>query len=255
QDIMHTTTSSSDILGPGTSFPFSRKLLFSASQKCTLTRGHRLKLPNTAVSQTDLWKIKPPDFSPKLYRSLTLPRIKKKSRNPDATQPNSKMAKMVGRTSPVMPATLQQNRNDPPFIASYRPPGLLELKLQFVKSGQFPSIPYKDPKPHNFRPGAENMGHMVTCIEKDPGNLNFKTQFLGGITEVRAESDHPQRDQARNMNTFKPADLKWDPRLILPRSPWPPKSASYTRHRRRRGVHSAFLDRVEEKLVRSWIKD
>ncbi|XP_065483976.1 putative uncharacterized protein C7orf78 [Caloenas nicobarica] len=43
-------------------------------------------------------------------------------------------------------------------------------------------------------------------------------------------------------------ESKWDPRVLLPKYPWPPKSASFTRHRRRRGAHTVFSDRVEEKL-------
>ncbi|XP_017552218.2 uncharacterized protein si:dkey-30e9.6 [Pygocentrus nattereri] len=256
EERMHTAMSSGDILDSGTSIHFNRKLLFSASQKLTSTRGHKLTLPNIAVSQTDLWKIKPPDFSPKLYRSLNLPRIKKKTLNPATLKDGlAELSPMVGEMSLLMLPKLEENRNKPPFITSYGPPGLLELRILFVKSGQFPSIPYKDPKPHNFRPCAEELPDMVTCIEKDPGNLKFKTQSLGAIAEVRAESDHPHREPTRSMDTFKPAELKWDPRLILPKSPWPPKSASYTRHRRRRGVHSAFMDRVEEKLTRSWMKE
>lgn len=48
------------------------------------------------------------------------------------------------------------------------------------------------------------------------------------MAETRAELSRPVREQTRTMNTFTPAELKWDPALILPKSPYPPKSASYT---------------------------
>ncbi|XP_072547407.1 putative uncharacterized protein C7orf78 homolog [Salminus brasiliensis] len=244
-DSMQATMGSAHILDSGTSIHFNRKLLFSANQKFISTRGHRLVLLNTTASQPDLWNIKPPDFSLKLYRSISLPRIKKKTLNPAVLKEG------LPETSPVVLPNLEKKMEEPSFITSYKPPGLLELKLLFVKSGQFPSAPYKDPKLHDFRPCAEDLPDMVTTIEKDPGNLNFKSQFLEArIVEPRL----PQTMETRKMNTFKPAEPKWDPKLMLPKSPWPPKSASYTRHRRRRRVHSAFLDRLEEKLSRSWMK-
>ncbi|XP_066531599.1 putative uncharacterized protein C7orf78 [Hoplias malabaricus] len=200
--------------------------------------------------QNDLWNIKPPDFTPKLYRSQSLPRIKKRTLN---LHKLSDISHDVGKMRPVRISEPEQ-MTVPPFNTSYRPPDLLQLKLLFVKSGQFPRDLYANPKAHNFRPGCEKMPEMVTCIEKDPGNLRFKLLSLGAIREDQAVPSILQRDTARKMNTFKPAELKWDTKLILPKSPWPPKSASYTRHRRRRGVHSAFMDRVEEKLTKSWIK-
>ncbi|KAJ8354504.1 hypothetical protein SKAU_G00220710 [Synaphobranchus kaupii] len=71
-----------------------------------------------------------------------------------------------------------------------------------------------------------------------------------GGTRPRAEIH--QRATMRQFDTVKPEEPKWDSQLILPSRPWPPKSASYSRHRRRRGVHSALMDRVEEKLNSSW---
>ncbi|XP_047185586.1 uncharacterized protein si:dkey-30e9.6 [Scophthalmus maximus] len=125
----------------------------------------------------------------------------------------------------ILPNVLHESykRKDPPkFITSHRPPGVLESELMFVKMEKFPSEPYKNPKLHNFRPTS------------------------------RSEINCRLRDTRTRMDTYKPAEPKWDARLILPQPPWPSKSASYTRHRRRRGTYSAFLDRVEEKLSRSW---
>ncbi|KAF4086229.1 hypothetical protein AMELA_G00104120 [Ameiurus melas] len=133
-----------------------------------------------------------------------------------------------------------QKRNIPVFITSYKPPGLLELQLQFVKLGQFPSRPYKNLKPHNFRPCDESLSDMVTSIAKDSRNLNLNTQLLGA--SIQSKPNPPEGEPARKIITFKPGEPKWDARLILPKSPWPPMSATYTRHRRRREVYSAFMD-------------
>ncbi|KAK1786443.1 hypothetical protein P4O66_018133 [Electrophorus voltai] len=247
---------SADILNSGTSFYFSTKLLFSAHQNFILSRGHKPILPNKSSSYTDFWKIKPPDFSPKLYRSLNLPRIKKKNLNlAKLTDDWAEMSQRTDKMYQIISSKPEQKRTEPPLMASYRSPGSLELKLLFVKSGKHPSIPYKDPKPHNFRPVDEKLPDMVFSIEKDPGNVNFKTQLLGAITGIQSEPNLFQRETLRKLNTFKPAEPKWDASLMLPRSPWPPKSASYTRHQRRRGVYSALMDRVEEKLSSTCIKE
>ncbi|XP_007232402.2 uncharacterized protein si:dkey-30e9.6 [Astyanax mexicanus] len=246
QDNMHTSMNSAHISDSATSIHFNRKLLFSANQKFISSRGHRLSRLNTTASQTDLWNIKPPDFTPKLYRSLSLPQIKKKTLDPAIPRES------LRQTSLFLLPNLEKKMTEPSFIRSYKAPDLLESQLLFVKSGQYPNLPYKNPKPHNFRPCADNMPDMVTTIEKDPGNLKFKSQYLESKI---VEPSLCQREELRKIDTFKPAELKWDSKLILPKSPWPPKSASYTRHRRRRGVYSAFMDRVEEKLTRSWMKE
>ncbi|XP_076832294.1 putative uncharacterized protein C7orf78 homolog [Brachyhypopomus gauderio] len=251
----HAAMSAADILDSATSVYFNSKLLFSAHQNLISTRGDKLILPSKACSDTDFWKIKSPDFSPKLYRSLNLSQIKKKNLNPTKLKDGwADVSQSICRISQVMSLKPEEKRNEPPFTASYRSPGSFELKLRFVKSGKLPSIPYKDPKPHNFRPGTEKLPDMVTTIEKDPGNMNFKTQFLGTITGIRPEPSPFHRETLRGLRTFKRAEPKWDASLLLPKSPWPPKSASYTRHRRRRGVYSALMDRVEEKFSSTCIK-
>ncbi|KAI5625541.1 hypothetical protein C0J50_14755, partial [Silurus asotus] len=233
------------------SYTFNRKLLFTANQNLVTSRSRNLELllPTAAVRHTDLWEIKPPDFSPKLYSTLNLPRIKKKTLDSDLLKGGLEdLSQSHHKILPAMQPKQEQKRNMPVFIAKYKPPGLLELQLEFAKLGQFPSGPYKNPKPHNFRPCDENLPDMVTTIAKDPEYLTLKTQLLGAKIQPDF-SEEPSK-----IITFKPADPKWDARLILPKTPWPPVSATYTRHRCRRGVYSAFMDRVEEKLTRSWMK-
>ncbi|XP_058269013.1 uncharacterized protein si:dkey-30e9.6 [Hemibagrus wyckioides] len=247
--------STTEMMDSERSFTFNRQLLFTASQNLITSRSriHRLVLPTAAARHTDLWEIKPPDFSPKLYRTLSLPRIKKKTLDSAILKEGlEELSQSLDRMPPVMQSKQEKKRNVPEFVRSYKPPALLELQLQFVKLGQFPRDPYKNPKPHNFRPCDEDLPDMVTSIAKDSGNLSLKTQYLGAT--IQPEPNPPKEETAWKMITFKPAEPKWDTRLILPKSPWPPMSATYTRHRCRRGVYSAFMDRVEDKLSRSWIK-
>uniref|UniRef100_A0A3Q3IVE5 Uncharacterized protein n=1 Tax=Monopterus albus TaxID=43700 RepID=A0A3Q3IVE5_MONAL len=184
---------------------------------------------------------KPPDFSPKLYRSLSVPQKEVRKTNLPVLQPSEAKRK----TGIYLPNALHEStkrKHPPKFITSYRPPDALESELMFVKTGKYSCEPHKNPKPYNFRPLDETLPDIVTTYERDPGNLKLKLKHLDIFS---------LRETKARMDTYKPAEPKWDVRLRLPQLPWPPKSASYTRHRRRRGAHSAFLDRVEEKLSKS----
>ncbi|XP_051535572.1 uncharacterized protein LOC127430116 [Myxocyprinus asiaticus] len=242
-------------MNPLESVQFRRKLLFSATKNLISSRSCGLIPPQPAV-QPDPWNIKAPDFTPKLYRSLSLPRIKRKNlhlfKTKSSLDEESFILEKVNKVAPSMLPGLEQKRHKThPFTACYKPPGSTESKLQFVRTGKYPMGPYKNPKPHNFRPCAEGMHDMVTSLEKGPGCLIFKSQYLRPATKSQPDPNLSERDNVNKIDTFKPTELKWDPRLILPKTPWPTKSASYTRHRRRRGVYSAFMDRVEEKLTNS----
>ncbi|KAM3872987.1 uncharacterized protein C7orf78 homolog [Diretmus argenteus] len=200
------------------SVSFERKALFSAGRDLAAARSKWVLLPESET-RVDVWSIK-------TWR----------------------------RMDRVLPKVLLQHhkRTDPAkFIATFRPPDALESKLMFVKTGKYPVGPYKNPKPHDFRPLDEDLPHVSTTAERDPGNLDFKSKRLD-IIGTKSQPDFSSRDSMMRMDTSKPAEPRWEAGLVLPKLPWPPKSASYTRHRRRRGVYSAFMDRVEEKLARSW---
>ncbi|XP_060905362.1 uncharacterized protein si:dkey-30e9.6 [Labrus mixtus] len=205
-------------------------------------------------SEGDVLSTKPPDFSVKLYRSLTVPQ--KKERKEDSSPAVPPLGVTKSRIGVLLPTLLNQSyqRRDEPleFITSRRPPDALESELMFVRTGKYPSGPYKNPKPHDFRPLDEDLPDIVTTFQRDPGNLNLKLRHLDVIRTIRSESGCCTRGTKTKMDTFKPPEPKWDARLVLPQMPYPPKSAFYTRHRRRRGAYSAFLDRVEDKLSRSW---
>ncbi|XP_038568222.1 uncharacterized protein si:dkey-30e9.6 [Micropterus salmoides] len=231
------------LLHPLSSFCFEEKTKFSASQNLSFARSKWFALPETQ-SQSDVGSIKPPDFSLKLYRSVSVPQKKEKRKtHSNLTVPQPYETKR--RTGVFLPEVLHEkyHSEDPPkFTTSHRPPDAQEYELTFVKTGKYPSGPYKNPKPHNFRPVSlnEDLPGIVTTYERDP------------VRTTRCQSDFNSRSTKTKMDTYKPAEPRWDARLILPQPLWPPKSASYSRHRRRRGAYSAFLDRVEEKLSRSW---
>lgn len=129
QDQVHAVRST-DIMDSETSFTFSRKLLFTASQNLitSRSRNHTLLLPTATVRKTDLWEIKPPDFSPKLYRTLSLPRIKKKTLNPAILKEGlEERSQSLDKMPSVIQSKQEEKRNIPVFITSYKPPGLLEL--------------------------------------------------------------------------------------------------------------------------------
>ncbi|XP_056330255.1 uncharacterized protein si:dkey-30e9.6 [Danio aesculapii] len=236
----------------GTSVDLRRKLLFSVSQNLISSRSCGPIPPHPAVP-LDPWSIKAPDFTPKLYTSVCLPRIKTKNIHlVKANESVDEKSFILEKRNDVLPGLEKRRHKVRPFITFYKPPDSLQSKLLFVRGGTYPVGPYKNPKPHNFRPCEEGMPEMVTSLEKDPGCL--KSQCLKPVIDSHPDLNYSCGDTASKIDTFKPAELKWDPRLILPKSPWPPKSASYTRHRRRRGVYSALMDRVEEKFTNSWRK-
>ncbi|KAK7877858.1 hypothetical protein WMY93_031498 [Mugilogobius chulae] len=141
------------------------------------------------------------------------------------------------------------------FKTFYRAPDADEAEMLFVKNGKYPKERYKNPKEHNFRPLDEDVSDFITTYDKDPGNLKIKLRTMDTLDPLQNTSPPSRvKPSTAKMDTFRPAEPQWDPRLLLPVSPWPPKSASYTRHKRRRGAYTAFLERVEDKLTRTWHK-
>lgn len=59
-------------------------------------------------------------------------------------------------------------------------------------------------------------------------NLQYKFFFFFKISGIQPEPNPPEGEPARKVITFKPGEPKWDARLILPKSRWPPMSATYT---------------------------
>ncbi|XP_014104203.1 PREDICTED: uncharacterized protein LOC106628023 isoform X2 [Pseudopodoces humilis] len=57
-----------------------------------------------------------------------------------------------------------------------------------------------------------------------PFNLKLKPRHLNIDPELEPLKGK-QKDSDRRFFTYKPYESKWDPQLLLPKSPWPPTSA------------------------------
>lgn len=132
------------------SVTFEMKREFSANQDLLSTRSRFLKQPETG-SQREIFSLKLPDFSVKLYRHRTVSRKKEKWTFSDAgiSQPHeAKRRSEIFSPNIIIPTP---NKDSPKFITSHKLPDGLQSQLTFTKKGKFPSDPYRNPKPHNFR--------------------------------------------------------------------------------------------------------
>ncbi|KAK2909787.1 hypothetical protein Q8A73_007502 [Channa argus] len=214
------------LLHPLSSVGFERKIQFSASQDLYFARSKYFKLPEPE-SWGDAWSIKPPDFSLRVYTSVSVPQSKERQAHLNVQQRSDTKRKTAKSLTNVLHE--RYKRKDPPkFITSYRPPGALESELMFIRTGKYPSEPYQNPKPHNFRPLDETLPVIVTTYERDPGDLILKLKHLDTLRTTNTDPHFSSTETKTKMDTFKPAEPKWDARLILPQLPWPPKSASFT---------------------------
>ncbi|XP_075413454.1 putative uncharacterized protein C7orf78 homolog [Tenrec ecaudatus] len=204
------------------------------------------------VSQSDpkpnIWEIKPPDFSYKQYTSLRFPEKKPRNIKKERRKPN---------TFPEATVHLPSIRNEPAkstaprFITTFAPLDAFKEKTMIVKQGKYPSGVYLDPKPPDFRQYQANLPNFVTTYEKDPFGLKFKSRHLSTVYGSQLLKDDKQKNGSERFITYMARECSWDSSLILPKDPWPVRSASFTRHRRERGAYSAFMDRVEEKFSKA----
>ncbi|KAJ0066466.1 hypothetical protein NL108_013496 [Boleophthalmus pectinirostris] len=226
---------------PLSSISFEDKFHFSSRQTLPYARRRRSSPP-----KVDIWNVKAPDFSIRLYRSVSEPKEKKKM-EVLPTPAEEKRVKL-----PKVTVEKKRRVEIPKFETYYRAPDAAEAEMMFVKNGKYPKEKYKNPTPHNFRP--------VTFDGPSTRKVTQHTFKMAPFTFVcvcpvhTPSPPHTIKQRKSQLDTFRPAEPQWDPSLLLPAGPWPPKSASYTRHRRRRGAYSAFLERVEDKLTRSWQK-
>ncbi|KAI4543878.1 hypothetical protein MG293_006672 [Ovis ammon polii] len=115
----------------------------------------------------------------------------------------------------------------PKFITTFPRLDSHKAKLMFVESGKYPNGVYLNPKPHDFRQNERNLPNFVTTYEKDPFGLKFKSQHLSTVSGCPLLKNGQQNSTERFI-TYKPRECTWDSKLILPKAPWPVKSASYT---------------------------
>ncbi|XP_069816712.1 putative uncharacterized protein C7orf78 homolog isoform X2 [Dendropsophus ebraccatus] len=228
---------------------FTRQVKFTAINNLAVERSDNHLTPEAAPLQ-NIWKKKPPDFSLRLYKSLNLPRrLEETDRKKVREIPKRPELEGIRVTPP--PPRLRRSGDPQRFLTRFRPVDPLESSTLYVRNGVYPKEKYKDPHPHDFRQYETDIPDFVTSYSRDPFNLKFKAQGLSSSCELPPIEAKRSRVKVKRFILPKPPDPQWDSQLILPRSPWPPKSASYTRHRRRRGVYTAFMDRVEEKFTAS----
>ncbi|XP_058424765.1 uncharacterized protein LOC131421877 [Diceros bicornis minor] len=211
--------------------------------------GKNLLQPPQSEMKVNIWEIKPPDFSYKLYTSMRFP--EKPSRTIKEEQ------KRIKSNFPETVLHLPRIRNhpekavSPKFITTFPHVDSYKAKLMFVESGKYPNGVYLNPKPRDFRQYQRNLPNFVTTYERDPFGLKFKSRNLSTVHGCQLLKDDKHKNNTERFITYKPRESTWDPKLLLPKAPWPIKSASYTRHKRRRDVYSAFMDRVEEKFTKT----
>ncbi|XP_073438221.1 putative uncharacterized protein C7orf78 homolog [Dendrobates tinctorius] len=227
---------------------FSRQVKFNANERLAAERSQHCMVPKTNPEK-NIWKKKPLDFSIGLYKSLNLPRRSEESNTKERRNRNQILKRnemeMIRDSPPPRPRKSEEPEKT--FLTRFRLMEPFEANLSYVKNGVYPKDKYKDPKPHDFRQYETDIPDFITSFSRDPFNLKFKAQVL--TCQLPPIDATKRRVKVKRFSLHKPAEPRWDSGLILPRSPWPPKSASYTRHRRRRGVYSAFMDRVEEKFT------
>ncbi|KAJ6666634.1 hypothetical protein lerEdw1_020358 [Lerista edwardsae] len=145
-----------------------------------------------------------------------------------------------------------QQEPQPKIITTFPRVGPYEAQLLFVKKGKFKSSKYQDPKPHDYRQYETGIPDFVTSYARDPLNLKLKLQCLSKVHGLHPLTEEKKWVSKERFITYKPRELKWDPKLVLPKEPWPAKSGSFTRHKGHREAHSAFIERVEETLSKRW---
>ncbi|XP_018426577.1 PREDICTED: uncharacterized protein LOC108799240 [Nanorana parkeri] len=233
-------------------YMFARQVKFSANRRLAVERSEHFTNPKQ-IPDDNIWMRKPPDFSVKQYRSLMLPRrsnefdIQEKKNITEDTKQWNKQDMIPGAWNPGQLPAIRPRK----FLTKFKHIGPFEASLMCVKEGIYPKDKYQNPKPHDFRQYETGIQDFATSYSRDPFNLKFKSRCLNSLCELPPAEERQKRGRVKHFVLHKPEEPAWDSKLILPKSPWPPKSASYTRHRRRRGVYSAFMDRIEEKFTAS----
>lgn len=144
----------------------------------------------------------------------------------------------------------------PEFQTRVRVMNPWEAKIHYVKHGVNPMEKYHDPRPHDFRkyPKIETLGlpEFDVNFDKDPYLLKLRSKTLDVVHGLPKETLN-ERHGHQMGDDLLPPQPAWEADLLLPKGQYPVKSQATTRHRPMyRSAHSAFLSRVEERLVAQW---
>ncbi|KAF7252499.1 Cytidylate kinase [Varanus komodoensis] len=236
---------------------FETKGKFATNLELAFARNQvRASQQPKVPTEREYWTKQPPDFSYKLYITPAPlgkpPRKSKGLTKKNASTFDEELHSIRSRL--FAPVIGQADR--PEIITRVPHVGPYEAQLMFVKMGKFKSSKYQDPKPYDYRQYEQDLPDFVTSYARDPLNLKFKSQCLSKVHGLSSFTEEKRGSRLKEkFITYKPKELKWDSRLLLPKEPWPTKSGSFTRHRSQRGAHSAFMDRVEETLSKLWMKE
>nr|XP_012612516.1 uncharacterized protein LOC105867245 [Microcebus murinus] len=226
----------------------TKRLQYPSQQNLNSKWENSILQPPQCATKVNIWEIKPPDFSYKLYTSLGFPKISSRTLKEEQKRKKSNVPERI--------VDLPSIRNHPKkaiskFVTTFPHLDSHRAQLMFVKGGKSPRGVYVDPKPHDFRQYQPDLPNFVTTYEKDPLGLKFKSQLLSTERGSHLLKNDKQKNTIERFITYKSRECTWDSKLILTKSPWPVRSASYTRHRRRRDAYGAFMDRVEEKFMKT----
>ncbi|BFY98262.1 hypothetical protein BsWGS_01302 [Bradybaena similaris] len=242
-------------------FGFEAKTRQDAAEHLFQTRSKHLKLQND-VKTEDVWNRRPPDFRHIVYDPKPPKRNTVDSMRPweYGTFPGQREVIKTKRNEPALFPILTQTSREPEMITRFHIDRPFTAKKKFVSQGVYKPGIYKNPKPHDFRqyPSLASLGlaEFATRFGSDPYNLQFLSQGLHQVHGLQSEP--PQRDlvKARQMAPPMSAKKTWDAHLILNKDAWPPRSAAFTRHRRRnRQAYSAFMEHVETDLTTKWARE
>ncbi|XP_053122045.1 uncharacterized protein LOC128331957 [Hemicordylus capensis] len=234
---------------------FDSKGQFTTNLDLALARNqvHASQQPRSPPER-ECWIRQPPDFSYRLYISpsrLRKPLGKSKELKKKKKTTTGTLCEELHRIRSRLFLQVMEQEAPREIITRFPRVGPYEAQLLFVKNGKFKSGKYQDPKPYDYRQYESDIPNFVTSYVRDPLNIKFKLQCLSKVHGLHPLTEE-KREPTGKFITYKPRELKWDSRLILPKEPWPAKPGSFTRHRGPRGAHSAFIERVEDTLSKLW---
>lgn len=116
---------------------------------------------------------------------------------------------------------------------------------------------YQIPKDHDFRPLEKHiygLPDFQVKSEKDPQNIKFKIKNLNivnGLSDGTCLRD--MQDDHQMGDLVKKKDLRYNPKLILPRLQFPTKYDAYTRFKTNNAsADDAYWERLIPKLNMMW---
>nr|KAG5708382.1 hypothetical protein BaRGS_034413 [Batillaria attramentaria] len=225
-------------------FGFDAKTSHDADEALLQTRSENFKL-RPRPADRDIWKRPPPDFRYAVYN----PRPPKRN-TVDSQQPwlygtiPGQREKVTREKGSLMPLIFKQRSSSPPpIVTRFHIARPFTAKKQFVREVKKDLERLSDVV--NVYPPIKTLGldEFETSYEKDPYNINFKTERLDiihGLNRGPAEKD---RSGGRQMAPPLSAKLKWDPQLILEKNPFPQRYEGFTKDKREKRF-IGFLENV-----------